>query len=120
MKTAAAGDEADFHQWRKRAKDLWHELRLLGDAWPAPLGATADEAHRLSELLGDHHDLAVLPEDLLHRKLGEEVTLALDVAIDRRQGELVEWTIGLGYRLYAERPQDFGCRLRRYWETWRG
>lgn len=119
MKAAAAGDEADFHQWRKRAKDLWYELRLLSDAWPGPLGATAEEAHQLSELLGDHHDLAVLREDLRQRNLGEEESAGLEAAIDHRQEELAAEAFSLGRRLYAERPQDFGRRLRRYWKAWR-
>ena len=120
MKAAEAGDEADFHQWRKRAKDLWHELRLLSAAWPAPLEATAEEAHRLSELLGDHHDLAVLRENLRERNLGAEETQALSAAIDRHQAELAAEAMSLGRRLYAERPQDFERRLRQYREAWRG
>jgi CHAD domain-containing protein len=120
MKAAEGGTEADLHEWRKRAKDLWYELRLLSEAWPAPLEATAEEAHRLSELLGDHHDLAVLREDLHDRRLGDEETQALAAAIDRRQEELAGEALALGRRLYAERPQDFGRRLRRYWQAWRG
>lgn len=120
MKTAAGGEEADLHEWRKRAKDLWYELRLLSDAWPGPLGATAEEAHQLSELLGDHHDLAILREDLHERNLGEEETQALQAAIGQRQEELAAEAIALGRRLYAERPQEFSRRLRRYWRAWRG
>lgn len=119
-KAAEGGGEDEIHEWRKRAKDLWYELRLLSDAWTGPLGATADEAHRLSELLGEHHDLAVLREDLHQRKLGEEETRALEAAIDRRQEGLAEEAIALGHRLYAERPQDYSRRLRLYWEAWRG
>ncbi|HET8567029.1 MAG TPA: CHAD domain-containing protein [Solirubrobacterales bacterium] len=115
LKAAAPnGSEADFHAWRKRAKDLWYELRLLGDAWPGPLEASAEEAHRLTELLGDHHDLAVLRADLRRRNLGEEETAALEAAIDRRQKELASAALPLGRRLYAERPRDFSRRLRRY------
>jgi CHAD domain-containing protein len=120
MKTAKGGDEADLHQWRKRAKDLWYELRLLGEAWPGPLAATAAEAHRLTELLGDHHDLAVLREDLRERNLGAEATRALAAAISRWQEELAAEAMALGRRLYAERPKQFGRRLRRYWQAWRG
>lgn len=110
--------EADFHEWRKRAKDLWHELRLFACAWPGPLEATAAEAHRLSDLLGDHHDLAVLRQDLRGRNLPGEA--ALEAAIGRRQDELAAEALSLGRRLYAERPQDFSRRLRRYWEAWCG
>ena len=117
---AAGGGDLDFHEWRKRAKDLWYDLRLLRDAWSGPLGATADEAGRLSELLGDHHDLAVLREDLGERNLGEEETRTLAAAIDLRQEELAGEAPALGRRLYAERPKGFARRLRRYWEAWRG
>ena len=106
--------EADFHRWRKRSKDLWYELRLFAPSWPGPLEAAAEEAHTLSELLGDHHDLAVLGEDLRGRNLGEDETAALEAAIARRQGELAAAALPLGRRLYAERPQDFAARLRRY------
>ncbi len=109
--------EADFHEWRKRAKDLWYELRLFSGAWPGPLEATAVEAHKLTELLGDHHDLALLREDLRERNLGEEETAALEAAIDRRQEELAAAAFPLGRRLYAERPKAFSRRLRRYWEA---
>lgn len=119
MKAASGGNEAEVHEWRKRAKDLWYELRLLSNAWPALLEATAEEAHRLSELLGDHHDLAVLREDLHRRNLGTEETQALARAIDRRQEELAEEALPLGHLLYAERPKDFSSRLQRYCHIWR-
>src|SRR5262249_38942555 len=52
--------DENVHEWRKRAKDLWYQLRILTELWPAVLGETADQAHDLADLLGDHHDLAVL------------------------------------------------------------
>lgn len=121
MASAAADpSEQNFHEWRKRAKDLWYQLRLLGPAWSEPLGAVAEEAHRLTDLLGDHHDLAVLRADLRERHLGEAGTRALEAAIDARQAELAGEAFDLGRRLYAERPKAYGRRLRRYWEAWRG
>jgi CHAD domain-containing protein len=121
MKDAEARrDEDGFHEWRKRAKDLWYELRLLSCAWPGPLEATAAEAHRLADLLGDHHDLAVLREDLRERNLGEGGTAALEAAIARRQEDLAADAFSLGRRIYAERPKQFSRRLRRYWQAWRG
>jgi hypothetical protein len=37
--------------------------------WPTLLGETADQAHELADLLGDHHDLlyAEKPKALLRR-----------------------------------------------------
>jgi CHAD domain-containing protein len=109
--------EGDFHEWRKRAKDLWYELRLLSGAWSGPLEATAEEAHNLTEQLGGHHDLALLREDLVGRNLGEEETVALEAAIGRHQEELEAAVFPLGHRLYAERPKDFSRRMRRYWSA---
>ncbi|HET7120898.1 MAG TPA: CHAD domain-containing protein [Solirubrobacterales bacterium] len=117
---AVEGEEAAFHEWRKRAKDLWYALRLLEAAWPQVLAPSAEEAHRLSELLGDHHDLAVLREDLHGRRLGEKESRALEAAIDTREAELAAAAFDLGARLYAERPQVFARRLRGYWRAWRG
>jgi CHAD domain-containing protein len=114
----AAPNEESFHRWRKRAKDLWYLLRILCPAWPEVLGATADQAHQLADLLGDHHDLAVLRADLTARSLPAEATEALAEAIDGRQGELADAAFELGRRLYAEKPKAFCRRLRVYWRTW--
>jgi CHAD domain-containing protein len=118
----AAADEpseTNFHEWRKRAKDLWYALRILRDAWPGPLEAVAAEAHQLSELLGDHHDLALLRENLRQRRLGVG-TRALEAAIDGRQEELAAEALALGSRLYAEKPKAFSRRMRSYWRAWCG
>jgi CYTH domain-containing protein/CHAD domain-containing protein len=102
------------HEWRKRAKDLWYHLRILRELWPEVLGETADQAHALADLLGDHHDLAVLAEDLRGRDTIDPD--AIRTLIERRQEELLERAIGLGQRLYAEKPKVFGKRIRRYWK----
>ena len=117
-KSAPAGSEDELHEWRKRAKDLWYALRIFSPAWPGLLEATAEEAHTLSELLGDHHDLAVLREDLHQRNLGQLETQVLTAAITRRQEELAEESQALGRRLYAEGAKDFSRRLHQYWQTW--
>jgi CHAD domain-containing protein len=108
----------DVHQWRKRVKDLWYQLRIVRKMWPGLLGETADEAHELADLLGDHHDLTVLRVDLKARgELSDEKALA--TAIERRQDELLESALDLGARLYAEKPKTLLFRLSVYWESWR-
>lgn len=110
-----------LHEWRKRAKDLWYHLRILQDAWPAVLGQAAEEAHRLSELLGDDHDLAVLrgmaEQDGEVEDPGEREEL-LDL-IERRRAQLRQEAAELGRRLYAEKPKAFAARFRGYWQVWR-
>jgi CHAD domain-containing protein len=105
-----------LHEWRKRTKDLWYHLTLLQDVWPAVLEAEADEAHTLSDHLGDDHDLAVLWEFALDRGIDSK---RLYAAVEGRRGELQVSAFGLGKRLYAERPRDFTERIGSLWSAWR-
>jgi CHAD domain-containing protein len=107
-----------LHDWRKRVKDLWYHGRLLEDAWPGPLEAQAEEAHVLSDLLGDDHDLAVLAERIEARPgpaAGAPAASGpLLELIAERRGELQAQAVRLGRRLYAERPNAYGRRLAGY------
>ena len=113
----------ELHEWRKRVKDLWYHTRLLKPLWPDVLEATAEQAHALSELLGDDHDLAMLRE----RLTGDPAFAAgvpadlepLIEVIDARREELLTEARLLGRRLYAEKPAAFADRMRRYWSAWR-
>lgn len=108
----------NVHEWRKRTKDLWYQLRVLRDAWPPVISETAEQAHELADLLGDHHDLAVLAEDLTAREIGGDRDPVRD-AIDRRQRELLKCAFEVGERLFAEKPKAFGSRFESYWLAWR-
>ena len=122
---AAALDDAtdeSLHEWRKRAKDLWYHHTLLERSWSELMKPAGDEAHALSDLLGDDHDLAVLRE-----WAGAHPQAAPDVsgregfadAVGRRRAQLQSEAFELGGRLYAERPREFARRLERYWDAWR-
>jgi CYTH domain-containing protein/CHAD domain-containing protein len=119
---AALGDSPSFdavHDLRKRGKDLWYQVRLLEDAWPAVLEATAEEIHDFTDLLGDHHDLAVLAEDLVGRDdLDAAHRTTLRALIEGRQAALLADALSAGERVYAEKPKAFGRRLRAYWRAW--
>jgi CHAD domain-containing protein len=115
----AEPSEENFHRWRKRVKDLWYLLRILCPAWPEVLGASAGEAHQLAELLGDHHDLAVLRADLATRSFPGEESAPLAEAIAARERELADAAFELGHRLYAEKPKVFRRRIRAFWRAWR-
>lgn len=108
----------NLHEWRKRTKDLWYHLRLLKPFAPGIVGGAAKEADKLSKLLGDDHDLAVL-HAALERGAGDlkvdvDAVLAL---IDHRREQLQAEAFVLGERLYAERPKAFVARMRRYWKA---
>ena len=117
---AEPNDEA-VHEWRKRVKDLWYQLRLVRNAKKSVLREAADEAHELSDLLGDHHDLAVLRDDALERRelFADGDLEKLLASISERQDELASNAIDLGERVYVEKPKAFEKRLRSYWKSWR-
>jgi CYTH domain-containing protein/CHAD domain-containing protein len=108
------------HDLRKRGKDLWYQVRLLRDAWEPVLDASADEVHDFTDLLGDHHDLAVLAEDLGQRpQVDPAQRETLRALIAARQAELLGEARGAGERIYAEKPKAFERRLHAYWRAWR-
>lgn len=110
-----------LHEWRKQVKDLAHQLTLLEPAWPGPLGERVDQASKLSDYLGDDHDLAVLREKLLahaERFADAAGTRALLALIDRCRKRLQAKAFVLGERIYEEKSGAFVKRLGRYWRRW--
>jgi CHAD domain-containing protein len=122
MKQARRTPSADcLHEWRKQTKHLWHQLQVLQPMCPGPIGELADQCHKLSDYLGDDHDLAVLREKVVaHPKCfsapgGSGALLAL---IDRCQQQLREKAFLAGDRIYAEKRAVFAAQFRRYWQRW--
>jgi CHAD domain-containing protein len=115
-RAAAEPSGANMHAWRKRTKDLWYQLRILEAHLPESLAASLDRAGELAELLGDHHDLTVLRDDLLGRDAAVLHRPELVAAIGERQEELAARAFELGGRLYARKPEAFRRRLRRGWK----
>jgi CYTH domain-containing protein/CHAD domain-containing protein len=108
------------HDLRKRGKDLWYQVRLLGNAWPALLDPTAEEVHDFTDKLGDHHDLAVLAEDLAGREAVDAPhRTILRQLIETEQAGLLAEARALGARIHAEKPKAFSRRLHAYWHAWR-
>ena len=103
-----------LHEWRKRVKDLWYHHTLLRALWPPVMAAIGDEAHELSDRLGDDHDLAVLASCV-----SENAQAGPDLfeAVERRRAKLQAEAFALGARVYAEKPRAFVGRLGRLWDA---
>ena len=113
----AARDEPTveaLHEWRKRVKDLWYQHTLLRSLWPPVMSAVGDEAHELSDLLGDDHDLAMLAD-----WAGEHAAPgpAYFVAVAERRAKLQGEAFVLGARVYAEKPSAYLRRVRSLWDA---
>jgi CHAD domain-containing protein len=105
---------------RKRAKDLLYTCEFLRKASPRTRALAAD-LKRLTDLLGQHRDLAMLQgavaagrlvhEGALHRQL---VKLA-----SREQASLCNRVWKIGLRIYDEPAAAFASRVHGDWKAWR-
>ncbi len=117
-----APTDEHLHEWRKQTKYFWHELQILEPIWPGPLGELAEESHKLADLLGDDHDLAVLRQravEARHSFPSEASHRTFLALIDRCRAGLQERALTIGQRLYDERPGALTARLGKHWRDWR-
>jgi CHAD domain-containing protein len=103
-----------LHEWRKRTKEFWYDHELLRTLWKPVMKAVGNEAHDLSDLLGDDHDLAVLLE---WAREHADPAPELVEAVEGRRSDLQEQAVELGARLYADRTRVFIRRLVRLYEA---
>lgn len=109
-----------MHEWRKRVKYNRYHTRLLRGSWPSLLEPMRNEVKRLTDLLGDEHDLAVLRELLTNEADtfgGLDRVQPLLGLIDARRKELQAWAAPLGRRLFAEKPKPYAKRMKAAWRA---
>lgn len=107
----------DLHAWRRHTKRYWHVLELFEDVNPQRLAPAIADARRLSQVLGEEHDLALLAERLGDRPSREDRAVLATVA-DRR-ARLTRRALKLGAKVYDERPRVVEQRLHNDWDRWR-
>jgi hypothetical protein len=110
-------DEA-FHEWRKCVQTHWRHMALLSRAWPELFEAHIEAARRLSQTLGDDHDLALLrvriadlPLDAVSTADAQEI----EGLIQARQAALRRAARPQGDMIFAERPKAHGRRIAGIW-----
>lgn len=94
-----------LHELRKRSKDVWYCAQILAPVSPKPMKKLSRRAHRLSNLIGEEHDLAILAE-----RVADGQPLARLIA--RRRKKLVTDALGLGQRTYKKKPRKVVKLLR--------
>ncbi|HZA60010.1 MAG TPA: CHAD domain-containing protein [Solirubrobacterales bacterium] len=113
--------DINLHEWRKRVKDLWYQMRLVHCVNPEVIGYVVGDTDGLADHLGDDHDLALLAEATSERAatLAEPGDRrALSELIDRRRGELQFAALSLGMRVYRDKPKRFLKGLEQHWSEW--
>ena len=68
-------ETAALHEWRKRTKELFLQLHFLESVCPRPVKKLTSRLEKLSKVLGDDHDLALLENNVRSLAPGSEATL---------------------------------------------
>lgn len=113
----APGSEA-IHDWRKRVKDHAMQTRLLLPIWPLAMEPHAAAAERLGEMLGLHHDLAVLRDHLGETGLGGDDRAMIAGLADQRMARIETRAQALGTRLFAGGSEALLDRWGAWWKVW--
>ncbi len=124
-KAMAAAKKKDkprlYHEWRKRTKDHWYHVRLLGSLWTDVMEARESNLHDVETWLGDDHNLIVLQQqlDVTTKAFGDEREKILFKALaQERRNELRESSFLAGRRLFQEKPGQFTRRMAELWNVW--
>jgi len=110
----------DFHQWRKRAKYLRIQLKIMIKIWPGVLKVWAKELFELTEILGFERDLMMLQNKLTsNRKRTKELqsTELLSTLIIGQREKLRIRAISAGEKLYALSSKDFVRLIEASWKA---
>jgi CHAD domain-containing protein len=108
----------NLHTFRKRAKDLWYQLRVLRPLAPAVFKELNDELKTIGQYLGQVHDLAFVADRLSSIGTHKQGDRILNGLIESSARELESTALALGERFYAERPRQFARRVAQYFSEW--
>ena len=116
-------DPDDLHEFRKAAQYHWRHMHLLSAAWPEYFEARATTARKLSMILGDDHDLAILaavmsaPDGARGLRLSAQRRGLILSMIETRQSELQMRALRLSQQLFADPPGGFRDTIAFHWTT---
>jgi CHAD domain-containing protein len=113
----SAAEPEDLHVLRRRIIEHRYQLELIEPLWPRMGRLWVEEAQRLRDRLGAHHDLTVLAGLTgPHRPLAPWRSRLMPL-IASRQAEHLKSVARLASRLLAEKPKAFRRRLEALWES---
>ena len=119
----AAGDGAvdkRFHKFRKRVKDLRHQLEFLDTGQPK-LGRLVRDLHHLTDLLGDANDLTMLSAFAASADVLSEIERAgLTAHVEGVKRGIRSEAAALSARLFEEEEDSFVRRVEAWVTTLHG
>jgi CHAD domain-containing protein len=110
----------NFHDWRKCCKYLRYQIELLHPVSPREMKVAEDTLHKLTDLLGNDHDLAVLGEtleSLSDGTLDDAELWAIHQSFQSEHQRFMKgcWIKGRGF--FTGNAGDFVKRIEGYWEA---
>jgi CHAD domain-containing protein len=116
-----SGRAEDFHEWRKRVKDHWYQVRLLNRVWEDVMSGYQQSLKELEDTLGEDVNLSVLENQVqqLASQDSERLPMSsLHKAAGSASHDLRQRAFEIGDKVYAEKPREFTRQLKRLWKAW--
>jgi CHAD domain-containing protein len=108
-----------LHSLRTQAKRYQNQLSLFEPLWPRVLRVERQEITRMTEALGDDHDLTLLEAKFREVELEPELRAFLDRASAERKAVLRSRALKIARRVYAESPKGIAQRFACYYAAFR-
>jgi CHAD domain-containing protein len=111
---------AELHSWRKRLKQLFHQLELVCAILPKPLRKAIKRLEQLASALGEHHDLHVLEASLQdyqqHARDAQDIGYLREL-IDERRESLCKTIRKIASDAFCEKPKPFLRAIHKAWKA---
>jgi CHAD domain-containing protein len=107
-----------YHYMRKQVKYLMYQLMILNNAWPSYFRTYISELNKLSDLLGDLHDLNLFNEHVHNQqlvKLNPKQKKRILNHIYRQRAKLKKKIEKTSERLFSESSEAFSLRVYDIW-----
>lgn len=118
--SGGSGDPHASHEWRKQVKYHWQHMRLLREVARKPAARRIALATRLSDRLGDRHDLDLFVEMLAagRSRASDEAADRLTALAQQRIARLESKARDIGEELFDTKPGKLAARWSRHWTDW--
>jgi CHAD domain-containing protein len=100
----------NYHEMRKRVKDLWYQVRLIRTMWPGIGKLHEDSLKDLESWLGDDHNLVLLRAGIDTEPSAYGSTKVVDLVldlVDRHQKKLRDDAIESAAKFYTDKPREY-------------
>jgi CHAD domain-containing protein len=109
-----------LHDMRKKMKYFWYQVEILQPIFPGPMRAYAGTLEKITEKLGEYHDLQVLQEFLNETSAiaSPLINETLQEACFAKKSMLLYDIWPMASMAFSEEPKAMVSRLASYWKVY--